>query len=358
MKLSAIRSSALFTSLLSALLAAICMASCGYAGTPSPVSSSENRSSAPTPSVTNPPSPTAVSDTAVSPAASPSPTAIPRERIDLSVLPVDSAGNVFQVLSSQYEYSVDLNSDGVKEIVSIDYEDDPDCYCDKYNLVINGKSVSLILDCDDWTSSWLVLTDLDKQDGYIDILHEGGSFDWLCSYFFYYTGKDIIYRGSIWDSFVACDPDSGTDIHKPISLLPEKISGNGAIVMYAEGTVVYNYWYFPLIIRIGANGFFTFDPCDPIIEMKDASLTEHPQLTLKMDLPLYADLSSPSASITARKGEKITLIKTDDRQWIQVRRVNGEYGWFRTVIGSYFSIVIGTETFYSPLVFKELEGME
>jgi hypothetical protein len=90
---------------------------------------------------------------------------------------------------------------------------------------------------------------------------------------------------------------------------------------------------------------------EPLPEEEYISLQNKPVI-LKMDLPLYPDISSETASILAKNGESTTLVKTDNKEWILIRTQNGESGWFQ--IKDYYYVVIGSELFFSTDVFEGL----
>jgi len=276
----------------------------------------------------------------------------PREIVEITTPAVNSEGLVFEPLSIKKRYLIDLNSDGIKEEVAIVPDDIQTNYCLKYNLVINGAETSLLTDVDDWSQSWIVLADLDINDKYLDLLHLGGSFSWFCTNFFYYNGEKTVYRGPIWDCFIEYidydedDPEDFYDYKKPKYLISSKLDGHGKLTQTVPVSVLSDDWSFERTWMISEGGIL-----EPLPEEEYISLQNKPVI-LKMDLPLYPDISSETASILAKNGESTTLVKTDNKEWILIRTQNGESGWFQ--IKDYYYVVIGSELFFSTDVFEGL----
>lgn len=285
------------------------------------------------------------------PSATPIPTIQePREIIEITTPAVNSEGLIFEPLSIKKRYLIDLNSDGIKEEVAIVPDDIQTNYCIKYNLVINGSETSLLTDVDDWSQSWIVLTDLDNNDKYLDLLHLGGAFSWFCTDFFYYNGEKTVYRGPIWDCFIEYidydeeDPEHFYDHKRPKSLLPKKIDGHGKLSQNVPGSVLSDDWSYKRTWMIDDDGMLNFLPEAEYIPI------QHEPLKLKMDLPLYSDTSSEATSMVAKKGGSVTLIMTDNNKWMQVRTQNGELGWFQ--LKDNYNVIIGSKQYFSPDVFE------
>lgn len=275
----------------------------------------------------------------------------PREVVEISKPAVNAEGFVFQPLSIKKRYLIDLNSDGIKEKVEVAPDEKQEEYCVTYNLIINNVKTCLFSQSDDWSQTWLVLTDLDKNDSYLDLLHIGGTFDWIRTSFYYFNGKQTVARGEIWDCFFKCvDINSVVDYldqHKPVSLLTQKLNGCGQLIQDVPGSVLCDDWTYKQTWVIGKDGMLNSNPQTGYIPIA------HSPVKLKMDLPLYSSPAVETVSFVVPKGEYVTLIKTDNKKWIEIKTQKGKIGWFQ--VEDVYNVIIGSTKYFSPEVFDGIK---
>ncbi len=272
------------------------------------------------------------------PSPSPLPTPVPTDEFVIESPATDSSGRPYQLLSVTNPYQVDLNNDGKKESISLDFRQNPavDWAYQCYVLFVNGEVAAVLSD----EHPTVVLIDLDTADGHLDLLIEYQRHgDQYYSEIYFYDGLKLINRGTLIDSFLTWpgrnDEQPGS---QPSGLIAAKFPEQGILIEYSYGEYgnrLNEYWFYEQPWIIAPNGLFESVPLDdylPMLCLDEATGARLHYLpaTLIIDLPLYADPSAAQTSITAAAGESVRLIRTDNLQWFELQRPNGQRGWFRT----------------------------
>ncbi len=275
----------------------------------------------------------------------------PSSDIVIETLATDPDGRPFQVLSIANSYLVDLNGDGTQEHLSIDLREEPESHdIDKHFILLLNGEIAGLLDTEPPT---IVLTDLDQADGYLDLLLEWQGYLGYTSGFYFYDGQNMINRGIIEDSFLYWpgrnDEQSG---NQPTGLDETKLPESGILIENNFGQYGYfsdDKWFYEQPWFIAPNGLFEKMPLEGYLPMAcfdDATGARLPYLpvNLKIDLPLYVEPTAAQTIITAVAGETVHLTRTDNIQWVELQRPNGQRGWFRTDYrGGYTILIDGDE---------------
>lgn len=105
----------------------------------------------------------------------------------------------------------------------------------------------------------------------------------------------------------------------------EKYVGDGTIVTNCRGTILCTWWY---------EGVYQLDDNRRLFEVPQKYYPMHSYggddgwLTVRISLQLQKSPTDPTVVCNLRMGERIRLIKTDDRKWIMAETESGVKGWF------------------------------
>jgi hypothetical protein len=272
---------------------------------------------------------------------------IPESPVDITRPTANQDGIVYLPLPARQLSRIDLNGDGDPETVQFIYDNQ-----EGGKLMINQEAKA-----DYWgewvVADWFFLVDLDVTDPYLDIAVQdlGSSNDEFVT-FFYYDGKDLVKRGTV--AGMLCDCYLENFEEQPFGKGSIGLDGHGGIIAHARGLVIHT-WFFDQPWHIGSTGLLEEIPQD-YYSMHDAPIT------LLMDLPLYSDPGAAETSIIAKTGEKGILIKTDMRQWVQIRTQSGKLGWFQldqSQTGKFRDrILIKSESYEAGAVFDGLSNAD
>jgi hypothetical protein len=156
------------------------------------------------------------------------------------------------------------------------------------------------------------IVDLDTADAYreIAILDEGLSDDWN-THFFRYTGKELVYCGAVTDF-----PDT----------LSFYAFGDGSLTAQKRLSILQTWWA-PATWKLDENSVLEEQISDiyyPFSEVEDENRINYAQ----EDLTLFQEPDEKSETVTVKKGEKLQLTATDNKNWVQITSESGTTGWF------------------------------
>lgn len=214
--------------------------------------------------------------------------------------------------------SADLNGDGKQDTVNFNSNYDANTDKATFNLKINGKAFTSVLQSNKtmltsgvstYPYSQYYLIDLDTSDHYIELAlqYDGGDNNYQ-TYFFRYDGKNLNYLGSINDelsNFSTNVPGDGTltaNLYSsPLQIIPVKASYklNGSKI-----TPVPQEWY-------------TFD-----YSKIDATNQSH-KLLKNVTVYTNPDTKSDKVTLTSADGP-VTFPATDNDHWIKLKTANGK----------------------------------
>lgn len=199
-------------------------------------------------------------------------------------------------------YEIDMDGDGKKDEIKVvidNLEEGAIIYVN--DAIYQSTQVYGMSAADTYA-----VVDVDEEDKFKEIIVSdyGPSYD-LSSDYLYYDGGNII--------------DMGTTggLH------------NDGITVHGDGTItsmfrfnVFQTWYGEEEYRLTENHKLSRVP-------QELYNTNYP-LTTKIDITLLAGADIDSESFTVEANQPITLIGTDNEEWILVKDKNGQEGWFKT----------------------------
>ena len=211
---------------------------------------------------------------------------------------------------------VDLNGDGKKDEVRFEPTED------KYSILhlsVNGTDYAASLANQNFYSdnleSTYCITDMDSSDNMLEIaiMDYGPSDDYITD-FFRYNGTNLEYLGNV----------SGL-IWSPYSDKSDlSFKGDGTIGSYVRLSVMQT-WFAKADWRLSQSAGFEVIPADLYYPTSDSGCN----VTALVDVYLYADKSDSSAKTVLSAGTKLTLIATDNKQWVIAKTSDGNKCWLR-----------------------------
>ena len=199
---------------------------------------------------------------------------------------------------SETQCSIDLNGDGIKDIVKLD------CHMgeDQYKLTINDKTVS---GSGDNLDGIMYITDIDKKDKYkeIAITESGPSNDNMTS-FYYYDGSRVVFMGKVQGGEYSI-----------------KINGTGIFSTKTRGLILQTWFY---------TDEYKLSSAHKLLHIPAKYRKMNTIVTVKKQLELQKSPADSTAVLTLQVGEKVVLTDTDNVKWCAVETVNGQKGWFST----------------------------
>jgi hypothetical protein len=207
---------------------------------------------------------------------------------------------------------VDLNFDGLKEKLSVEFLNEESGYYYSYKLKINDAIFSG--DGDNIIGNFKIV-DLDKADNILEIaFEEVGPSDDYRTEFLYFNGNEIISMGKI----------TGIIGNETSSI---RIDGTGLLKTKTRGEAIHT-WFYPDMYIISKER--KLEHIDMGLYLMDQ------RVTLKQNLPLKKFRESMEDLIVLNKGETATIVSTDDKQWCLIESANGIRGWAEMISYSNF----------------------
>ncbi|MEA4894260.1 MAG: hypothetical protein VB064_03260 [Oscillospiraceae bacterium] len=214
----------------------------------------------------------------------------------------------------------DLNGDGKEDEVYFEPNEDRTAIL---SLSVNGTDFAKSLYgqelyTDNLEPSYYCITDIDASDNSLEIaiMDYGPSSDYM-TYFFRYDGTGLKYIGNI----------SGMIINSFSDKSDLTFNGDGTVDSYMRLSVLQTWWS-------AAEWWLT----DSSLELVDQDLyypvcpsgfgeDPHTEVTALIDIIAYEknSLSSPKSTLPA--GTALTLVATDDKEWVQAKAADDKQCW-------------------------------
>ena len=192
----------------------------------------------------------------------------------------------------------DLNGDGIVDTVKVDFKADPGWGLSRYLVTANdaryeGRGELLY--------GTYEIVDIDENDRFCEITvpEAGPSADYRTHYL-WYDGRDLRYMGSV--------PGPS-----PV------VDGSGSVLGYRRGTVLHTWFYFAEY-RITDSRTIEF--------VKQDLYPMNSSVILREDLDLFIERSDSAPGVVVRRGEKATVLASDDERWCLLEVKSGTRGWF------------------------------
>ncbi len=196
-----------------------------------------------------------------------------------------------------HSISLDINSDGIKENISLNCTTGGD----KFSLKVNRASIA---GTGDNLDGVMYIADIDSKDKYkeIAITESGPSGDYN-TYFYYYNGSTLIFMGKV----------QGSDFNI-------KVKGSGSFTTKTRGSILQT-WFYTDEYKLDSNHKLS------VVAKKYYKMNTI--ITVKRQLKLQKSPTDPAVVVTLKVGEKAMLTDTDNNKWCAVETARGSKGWFR-----------------------------
>ena len=184
------------------------------------------------------------------------------------------------------------------------------------------------------------ITDIDKTDNILEIaIMDYGPSDDCITDFFRYDGTNLKYIGNVSGLIWSAQSDK-SDL---------TFNGDGTISSYVRLSVMQT-WFAKVDWRLSQSGGFEVIPADLYYPTSDSGCS----VTALYDIYIYADKSDTSEKTVLKKGAALTLIATDNKQWVLAETSEGKQCWIR-LDSEYGQMVETTDgTKYSSEAFSGL----
>lgn len=199
-------------------------------------------------------------------------------------------------VSSNYG-KYDLDNNGVKDKITLVFQD-------------NSTKFTLNVDTQTFTQkginfkNTMFIYDIDSTDNYteIAIVDETAKNTYSTS-FYRYDGNKISCIGTV----SGCDDSI-------------KIIGNGKVVT-SEPSHILPGWVYGVTYNLKGNVLVKYVP--------DSLYDINSKVTLKENLTVQKSQSDSKVTFVIKKDEEVTLLKSDDLEWISVENSKGDIGWIK-----------------------------
>lgn len=212
-----------------------------------------------------------------------------------------TAGRPWRVTEARtLSATADLDGDGDSDDIDVTVIVDELGFRNRCVVEVNGRAHEVLVGVafEDTVS----IVDIDKADPLkeVVVMDEGPSDDYLATVL-RYAGGSLQRLGTI-------PAYSGVPI----------CNGDGVVHTAARGRILHT-WYFPTTYRVNRDG--------QLVELSPPLKPMNTKVKLKMPLDLETrDTRKPCGRI--RRGERATILETDDINWCHIRSERGLDGWF------------------------------
>jgi hypothetical protein len=209
---------------------------------------------------------------------------------------VDSLNNLMTEVSSNYG-KYDLDNNGMKEKITLVFKDN------STKFTLNIDNVTFDEEGNNFKNTMFIY-DINIDDEYTEIaIIDEKSKDSYITNFYRYNGDEVLKLGSV----IGGDEDI-------------KITGNCKIVT-RENSKILAGWEYSVIYYLKDLKIEKYEPENLYLINSKA--------TLKEDLTLQYSTEDEENTFTILKDEEITLLESDDIEWISIKNSTGDTGWLK-----------------------------
>ena len=193
----------------------------------------------------------------------------------------------------------DLNADGVADSVAVVFRADTDGSFSGYVVTINDANYE---GQGEYLYGTYEVVDIDADDGRREIaISEAGPSDDYQTHYLWYDGRDVRYMGSV--------PG-----RSPV------IDGSGVVLGTRRGSVIHT-WFYQAEYRISDHHTVEFVERD-LYPMNSSVI-------VRQNLELFVERTDSEPGLMAPRGERATILATDDERWCLLEISRGKRGWFQ-----------------------------
>ncbi len=260
-----------------------------------------------------------------------------------SASPTQSAESIYPlIVRAASSISVDLNGDGSEDEVYFQPSEDAATIL---HLSVNGTDYAESLYAqglysDMLESAYYCITDIDVSDNTLEIaiMDYGPSDDYITD-FFRYDGTGLKYIGCVSGMIISSFSDE-SDL---------TFNGDGTIGSYIRLSVLQT-WFAKADWRLTETDGFA-----PIAqELYYPNSSSGCDVSLIVDIPVYASDSTSSGKNVLPAGTALTLVATDNLSWVLAKTADGRQCWIHLEGECGQSVETASGNDYSPNVFSGL----
>lgn len=209
--------------------------------------------------------------------------------------------------------NVDLDGDGHKDVIVVNFEDAYGNYATTCTIKINNSVYRIDGDA---IETNIHIVDINKKDKYkeIAIVDDGPSDDYQTTFLYY--NKKISRVGKI----------SGA-LGYGLFCNGIVIKGSGVVIGESRGFLAQTWFYYDYY-KLSSSHVLQRQP------QKYYKSLRPNIITAKKTITLYSD-NKKNIVARLKKGDKVTFIGSDEKQWCIVKMNNGKYGWFKSSVEAF-----------------------
>lgn len=217
--------------------------------------------------------------------------------------------------------SVDLNGDKIEDDITFELSTEE---YGAFTLSINGISVKG--EGEELEGNFRII-DINPKDKYKEVaVQEFGPSDDYAIAFYSYNGKSIISMGKLYGY--------GTSINKA-----------GSIFTNARGSILCTWFY---------EDYYKLSKKHSLQQIPRKSYMMNLEVTVNKPISLKISPSNSKIKVKLKKGEKVTIVSSDNKKWCLVKNAKGVKGWFAVKNNSQ---IVGTN-YYAYEVFDGLPNAD
>lgn len=211
-------------------------------------------------------------------------------------------------MTSTTKYA-DLNNDGIEEMITLTMNDE---WFNYSTLQVNNNILTFL---GEEIESTFNIVDIDSSDKYkeIAVSEYGPSSDFTTTFFYY--DNDILFPTGKIEGFYGSAYSYGEDS----DWNQVRIDGNGKIFTQSRGSLLHT-WFYQDEYKLSDEHWLVYVPKD-LYEMNT-------EVEVIEEFTLQKSRTDASDAITLKKGEKVTIVASDNKEWCLVENSKGETGWF------------------------------
>ena len=225
------------------------------------------------------------------------------------------SGEYPMIVASGKSVKTDLNGDGTEDTVLCEPYSTADAGRIK-TLSVNGAQFTKVVAdqgfyMDTPLEDYYAITDIDTSDKYLEIaVMDYGPSDDCITDFFRYDGQTLKFLGSV--SGLIRDSSGVSDL---------SFKGNGLITSFMRLNV-FQTWYATVDWKLDDGGF-TVVPQDVYYSNMESGTA----VTAKTAVTVYSDKSAKSEKTTLPAGTVMTVLGTDNAEWVLASEASGNKLW-------------------------------
>lgn len=216
----------------------------------------------------------------------------------LLFLPAVGAATPVVVIPADATVYADLDGDRMLDTVSVRFTQSGHTY-EPFTVTVNGLQLSNDGAGLERTFS---IVDIDSRDAFLEIaVPEEGPSDDYATHYIWFDGDSLRY----------------------MDLVPagaEGVDGSGAIHGGERGQLLQTWWY---------SADFRLTAEHRLVRVERPYYDMNTPVRLLADVPLYREPRDSAPHDTAHAGASGMIARTDDKEWCELRLVDGPWGWFR-----------------------------